>query len=159
DDNPQYDALSYTWGSPIDPVAITLNNQPFNVTQGLHLALTSFRLPTTPRTLWIDAICINQFSIPERNVEVRRMRTIYKRCAHTLIWLGPAFKNSDVLLDFMAWEDRRLLDPTYERCMADSSFQHIWVALKQLTELPYWQRMWIVQEVAFGTSPQVCVGS
>ncbi|KAK0120453.1 hypothetical protein ONS96_010667 [Cadophora gregata f. sp. sojae] len=171
DDNPQYDALSYTWGSPVDPIAITLNDQTFNVTQGLHLALTSFRLPSAPRTLWIDAVCINQFSIPERNVEVRRMRTIYKRCAHTLIWLGPAFENSDILLEFMAWEDRRLLDPTldgltdkeaserYERCMADTSFQHIWVALKQLTELPYWKRMWIVQEVAFGTSPQVCVGS
>jgi len=171
DNNPEYDALSYTWGSPIDPVAITLNDQAFNVTQSLHLALTSLRLPNTPRTLWIDAICINQFSIPERNVEVRRMRTIYKRCAHTLIWLGPAFRNSDILLEFMAWEDKRLLDPNldgltdkeaserYERCMADMKYQDIWVALKELTELPYWQRMWIVQEVAFGTSPQVCVGS
>ena len=33
DNNPEYDALSYTWGSPIDPVAITLNDQAFNVTQ------------------------------------------------------------------------------------------------------------------------------
>lgn len=25
DDNPQYDALSYTWGSSIDPIAIRAN--------------------------------------------------------------------------------------------------------------------------------------
>ncbi|KAJ9640903.1 hypothetical protein H2199_005571 [Coniosporium tulheliwenetii] len=171
DESPRYEALSYTWGSPVDPIAITLNDQPFHVTRSLHEALCHLRPKNASRTLWIDAICINQLSIPERNAQVRIMRTIYRQSQQTLIWLGPAFKNSDLMMDFIGWEDERLLNPTldggdddwaaarYYRAMQEPRLLHIWEALYELSQRPYWKRMWIVQEIAFGTAPQVCVGT
>ncbi|KAL5316202.1 hypothetical protein ACEPPN_015247 [Leptodophora sp. 'Broadleaf-Isolate-01'] len=167
----KYEALSYCWGSIHNPIAILLDNREFYVTRNLHEALCQFRLQDKPRTLWIDAICINQQSIPERNSQVLLMRTIYIRSSTTLIWIGPAFKDSDKMMDFISLEDKRLLDPTidggdeawaaarYARAMEDPLLKPVWVALLKLCQQPYWFRMWIVQEAVFGTAPQICVGS
>ncbi|KAF4626322.1 hypothetical protein G7Y89_g11839 [Cudoniella acicularis] len=172
-DRPLYEALSYTWGSPSDPATITLDDHDFRVTQSLHSALLHFRLPNAPRTIWIDAICINQLSIRERNAQVQIMREIYQRAAKTLIWIGPAFENSDALMDFMAEEDelQRLAGLSEDaeaadwaaadvcRKMKDPDMMGVWKALQKLCEQFYWTRMWIVQEAAFGGDPQVYVGA
>jgi hypothetical protein len=39
---------------------------------------------------WIDAICINQSDVAERNQEVRRMDTIYNSASMAVGWLGPS---------------------------------------------------------------------
>jgi hypothetical protein len=41
-------------------------------------------------TWWIDAICINQASLPERSSQVAMMRSIYSTAFQTLIYLGPS---------------------------------------------------------------------
>lgn len=38
---------------------------------------------------WIDAICINQNSIPERSAQVKIMGDIYAKARTVLVWLGP----------------------------------------------------------------------
>lgn len=38
--------------------------------------------------LWIDAICINQSDIKEREEQVARMAHIYKRARRVVVWLG-----------------------------------------------------------------------
>lgn len=40
------------------------------------------------RFYWIDAICINQQNIPERNVHVVEMGRIYKQADMVIAWLG-----------------------------------------------------------------------
>jgi hypothetical protein len=59
----EYDALSYTWGSPLRIREIFLDGKQFFVTQNLERALRNLRQPDGPRVMWIDAICINQFDI------------------------------------------------------------------------------------------------
>jgi Heterokaryon incompatibility protein (HET) len=46
---------------------------------GLFLtkALTAFRLPFTSRRIWVDALCINQNDIVERQSQVRLMGAVY----------------------------------------------------------------------------------
>ena len=39
------------------------------------------------RLLWIDAICINQTDIDERNAQVAIMGDIYKEASRVLVWL------------------------------------------------------------------------
>ena len=41
------------------------------------------------RTLWIDAVCINQADIVERSQQVAQMKDIYSNGASNLIYLGP----------------------------------------------------------------------
>jgi len=45
------------------------------------------RLPHTSRTLWIDAVCINQKDLLERGPQVALMGQIYSRCTANLIHL------------------------------------------------------------------------
>lgn len=80
----QYDALSYVWGSTDNPVTITVRSalltedSSLSVTQNLAVALKHLCSSNTPRTLWIDAICIDQKNMQERSEQVLRMNDIYR---------------------------------------------------------------------------------
>ena len=50
---------------------------------------------------WIDALCINQNDIDERNEQVKRMRDMYKQAFITLIWLGQGADDSDQAIDLL----------------------------------------------------------
>jgi hypothetical protein len=68
---PPYDALSYAWGSGgLRGLTITLNSVHLEITAELDEALRRLRHPDSKRRLWIDAMCINQGAIAERNVQV-----------------------------------------------------------------------------------------
>lgn len=69
DDHPKYEALSYTWGNLNEPQKIILDGDSFVVTDNLMAALQqlSQRRGASASLIWIDAICINQLSISERN--------------------------------------------------------------------------------------------
>jgi hypothetical protein len=47
----RYEALSYTWGSPEDPVEIRIDNKKFEVRQNLWSALNALRMPRKTRAL------------------------------------------------------------------------------------------------------------
>lgn len=76
-DTPKYEALSYVWGDPSIRIPILLDEHPFGVTQNLGLALRFLRLPTDNRTLWIDAICVNQDDLDERSAQLQLVKNIY----------------------------------------------------------------------------------
>ena len=56
---------------------------------GLARALIAFRLPDQTRRIWVDAICINQNDLTERQSQVRLMGALYGKAEHVLCWLGP----------------------------------------------------------------------
>ncbi|KAL1628591.1 hypothetical protein SLS56_005823 [Neofusicoccum ribis] len=85
---PSYEAISYVWGSVSARTSLHCNTQALSVTQNLGDALKRFRLPTTPRVVWVDGLCINQADDREKGHHVKRMRLIYKRAARVLVWLG-----------------------------------------------------------------------
>ncbi|KAF7914568.1 uncharacterized protein EAF01_000974 [Botrytis porri] len=66
-DEPVYEILSYVWGNPTNKRDSTLQRVSFPVTTNLESALRYLRYRDLPRVLWIDAICINQEDIPERD--------------------------------------------------------------------------------------------
>lgn len=85
-----YEALSYTWGTSDNKIEIQVNGHPIEAGPNLFAAMTRFRDPTEIRTLWIDALCINQSSIEERTQQVRLMTLIYSKAAKVLVWLGES---------------------------------------------------------------------
>jgi hypothetical protein len=110
---PEYEALFYVWGNPKITLPIKLAydvmlprpselpidrifNVPeeqfqfhdFQVTTNLESALRHLRHESIGRTMWIDAICINQNDIPEREQLVRKMGSIYKDASRVAVWLG-----------------------------------------------------------------------
>ena len=118
DQAPTYEALSYTWGSPDDKLPITLCSRSFEVAHNLYGALQHLRKEwslgqyarrTSHRRLWIDAVCINQEDIEERNRQVRLIWFIYAKAARVLVWLGEEQDNSDLGMEMV-----RLLNLRFE---------------------------------------------
>ncbi|PMD61957.1 uncharacterized protein K444DRAFT_485653, partial [Hyaloscypha bicolor E] len=88
DNLPDYEALPYVWGCQDDYQMIELNGMAWHVTRNLFFALSRLRSPDKDRTVWIDALSINQVNIPEINVQVMRLCTIYSRASCALICLS-----------------------------------------------------------------------
>lgn len=69
---------------------ISLNSRPVDVPTSSAKALRRFRPLSGVRSLWIDAVCINQDDVRERNAQVSIMHHIYEKSVGSLIWLGDA---------------------------------------------------------------------
>ncbi|KAF5005965.1 hypothetical protein FDECE_7634 [Fusarium decemcellulare] len=97
----QYEAISYTWGDEELTESILVNGHHFNLKPNLSSALSALRHRKTPRTIWVDAICINQLDESERNHQVWQMYDIYSRATAVNVWLGEATEGSDKGIDFL----------------------------------------------------------
>ncbi|KAF2211999.1 hypothetical protein CERZMDRAFT_42088 [Cercospora zeae-maydis SCOH1-5] len=85
---PLYETISYAGGVCDQRYSITINNVALNVPLSTKAALHRMRLARDERTVWIDAICINQNDIFERGAQVSIMATIYMYGTRNLIFLG-----------------------------------------------------------------------
>lgn len=98
-----YEALSYVWGARNGSRPTECMGKVLPVTPNCESALRHLRLKNKARTLWIDAICIDQEvnveSTEERNVQVELMGKIYQKAFRTLCWLGEA---NDYTAELMA---------------------------------------------------------
>lgn len=153
DDNPTYEALSYVWGDPRVTKPIDLHGHPFPVTSNLFSALKHLRLRDTERVLWVDALCINQDDNRERSSQVPYMRHIYSQATTVLIFLGEAWKGSNVvvgLIKTLATKPFLHLDPRMEPSVMSHGFNlEDFDLLRWIFEffhLPWWNRLWTVQE-------------
>lgn len=91
--NTSYEALSYTWGEPEFPKVIHVNDssgksQYIRITQNLYNALQRLRKVDAPRSMWIDALCIDQADLQEKGHQVAHMGQIFRRADRVVIWLG-----------------------------------------------------------------------
>jgi hypothetical protein len=88
-----YNALSYVWGAPIFSKWLYEEDSKTHIpiTENLFNALYRLerRYPVRPWRVWVDAVCIDQSSLEERNHQVKIMASIYSRAAKVLVWLGP----------------------------------------------------------------------
>ncbi|SMY20751.1 unnamed protein product [Zymoseptoria tritici ST99CH_1A5] len=96
-ERPVYEALSYVWGDPKITKYVMVHGALFPVTMNLESALRHLRDKNDPRTLWIDAICINQNVTDgredkERHGQVRMMGQVYTIATRVIIWLGAGDK-------------------------------------------------------------------
>ena len=160
-DNPEYEALSYCWGSRVDITRIVCGSGYIEVTRNLASALRRLRpklaadAPALPRTIWADAVCINQSDIPERSLQVLHMRRIYETAQQVLVWLEAAPNPLD---------DRVAMDMIRSLARADAVSQnpfsgfgwhgdvpHVvhenWAKFSAFLRKEYFRRSWIVQEV------------
>lgn len=89
DGRPEYAALSYTWGDTTLNRNIICGGRNLPVTQYLDTALRRFRASTW-WMIWVDAVCIDQSNISERNQQVSMMKHIYSQAKMVFVYLGEA---------------------------------------------------------------------
>jgi hypothetical protein len=164
DHPPHYKALSYVWGDVNDFMQIRLNGEAFNVGVNLWHAIRRLRHLDKPEVFWIDALCINQNDIPERNAQVLIMGDIYEQAEEVVIWLGEEADDSSLAFDliriwgaaghfFSGSVDRLPIESEVaQRLLNDLSTTAFEprrsLALLRLLIRPYWRRIWVLQEVA-----------
>ncbi|KAI0120794.1 heterokaryon incompatibility protein-domain-containing protein [Hypoxylon sp. NC0597] len=90
EDGPEYQALSYAWGSPHVTRPILVNEVEMKVTVNLETALRRLRRKHSDVVLW----CINQKDFDERRDQVQRMRQIYSQAAAVVVFLGDGKTHS-----------------------------------------------------------------
>lgn len=172
---PRYDALSYVWGEESSARRLIIIDDchrgecKLMVTENLFFALRRLRLTSATRTLWVDAVSINQKDNEEKNVQVAMMRDIYARARQTFVWLGKASDNSDYALQLVPELIRAAevdapdnvknlwaLDD-HQRVLPEAHEQ-IWYDLFKVLKRPWFYRAWIVQELAVSKHVVVLCG-
>jgi hypothetical protein len=153
-----YAALSYTWGDSNLSRQILINDYIFRVTDNLEEYLRAWVEDPTPPYfgIWIDAICINQQDLEERSVQVKRMRDIYQQAFVVAAWLGAEEEGSDKAIELLTvfanynQGVQEQTDAFIENFRADPNFgpTGYWKALCDFLCRPYWDRLWIIQEIA-----------
>jgi hypothetical protein len=88
-----FEAVSYCWGRASEQVTLSLeyegNDNEFLISASVERLLKHLRREDGQiRTLWLDAICINQSDPMERAQQVSLMGTLYSVATTVNIWLG-----------------------------------------------------------------------
>ncbi|KAL2198994.1 heterokaryon incompatibility protein-domain-containing protein [Corynascus similis CBS 632.67] len=127
-----YEALSYVWGSEEKPHSPT------------HHSLN--------RIIWIDAICINQSDTEERNRQVQFMAEIFAKATRVVVWLEEATTGGDrthgetTTDSNQALEEIRVAaDRQTTKALNSMTNQQ---AVLTLLQRSWFQRIWVLQEVA-----------
>jgi hypothetical protein len=151
DTAPPYNALSYVWGSTEHLVPLTCNtSHTLHITHNLSGVLHEYLRRGDLTPLWVDALCINQTSIPERTAQVRLMQQIYRLASLVIIWLGPSHPTDELALETLKainapWGTCR--DPAVWDAHLTSTLPEIcYFALATFLSRPWFTRIWIVQE-------------
>lgn len=131
----KYEALSYTWGDPNPRYDVHCSSKKVGVGRNLYQALLHLRRPDEERTLWVDALCINQRDAKEKSRQIPLMWKIYSQSENTLIWLGEAdeetsnaFKTSECIQEY--------LRPYLARCFGEDRSLLKWLGFKRWSSLP-----------------------
>jgi hypothetical protein len=172
-----YEAFSYVWGTDESEVCLYIENtgdhtqkRLLPLRENLETALRHLRYRDKPRTVWVDALCINQRDVAERNEQVHRMGSIYRTASRVVVWLGEAASESRLAMNAMQYLGQQveytidgwfLQHPKaaekewFHRNASLPYNENVWTALEKLFERAWFERLWVVQEIALGNRHSV----
>ncbi|GIZ48050.1 hypothetical protein CKM354_001112500 [Cercospora kikuchii] len=159
-DSCSYETISYCWGDASLQSSITVNCGNINVPYSAMAAVRRVRSRDRARVVWIDAICINQRDNVEKGTQVALMSTIYSNGMHNLVWLGDDdVGHASAVLDYLqskkiqvqqAFKDREEFEEKLSQGDLGKFFRteldHY--LLRELYDLPWFRRLWVLQEAA-----------
>ena len=167
-----YEALSYTWGPPIAHVtvdnvsnpSIFLQSYVVDVTPNLYTALCCLRHDYEQRVLWIDAICINQEDLKEKELQVQLMSLIYERAKEVIVWLGGEQEDDGAAIDMIKRLHGAL--PSFEKSRWSVYEEYGlppfagpgWHSLVKFLQKRWFSRTWVIQEVVKAQSVLILCG-
>lgn len=108
-------------------------------------ALESLRTSETTRVLWVDALCINQPDLKEKEHQIPLMGEIYKTAASVVVYLGQPTEQTETDMQHL----RSFLRPHIRGEAAP--WAHIAIpdlerSISNVLDRPWFERMWTVQE-------------
>ncbi|TGO16027.1 hypothetical protein BTUL_0033g00650 [Botrytis tulipae] len=151
-----YEALSYVWGGFDDPPhCIYINGDSLSITANLHVALLRLRNHNLERVIWVDALCINQQDDREKGLQIQLMPRIYGQAAQAIVYFGEAADDSDMALESI----RVAADDENEKPGNSLASKRNQESILSLLKRPWFQRIWVLQEVGLARSIMIVCGS
>jgi hypothetical protein len=151
--HPSYTALSYSWGPPEPTRKIKLHGRSFRVRENLADFLQKAYRPHEDGYIWIDAICIDQKNVEEKNHQLPLMSHIFYQASKVIVWLGLGDRRLESALKSAANADMRRAK---ELCRSREDQRQL---VKLFQRNNYWTRVWIIQEIMFSHDIFVRCGS
>jgi Heterokaryon incompatibility protein (HET) len=143
-------AVSHVWGNDDRTLKILMNGQSYFVTPQLwqFLLLAVERVPD--KSLWIDAICINQSNVAEKQTQLPLMGLIFSKAQKLIAWLDSPINvrdSSPTSADPNCTAALAIADDACDIFECLEKEEEIFQALLRLFFHKYWSRVWIVQEI------------
>lgn len=151
--DPEYEALSYTWGERGKKGYIRCDGEQVAIRQELFDALEALRRPNRERILWVDAICINQCDQAELGQQVTIMGDIYASSQQVLIWLGKGTSKTADVLKVLKKASKDSVQSHGASGLGHSQadtkeiFGFDWSSASELFDHSYFHRAWTLQEM------------
>ncbi|KXT11105.1 hypothetical protein AC579_656 [Pseudocercospora musae] len=168
-----YEALSYCWGNEdADQSVFVLNDEsqastPYtqiykprkiSITPNLHAALCHLRMSRRAVSLWIDALCMDQGKLDERQEQVSRMAEIYSKAHRVLVWLGDGDARTKSAIRLA--NDIVGANPDASTVgLYDVSRAKAWSDFGYLVRSSWFSRRWVIQELALAQEATVHCGN
>ncbi|KAF2250166.1 HET-domain-containing protein [Trematosphaeria pertusa] len=161
---PPYEAISYTWGEPILSHQLECEGQIIEVTASVDNLLRRLRKSTSPRSLWVDSVCINQKDNEEKNIQVQMMGQIYSRAHKVHVWLGETLPHDRIewLFSFFremavaGHDDGKIME--WRALLSNPWQKDAETTVDRFLARPWFRRRWILQEVALAVDMTVRCG-
>ncbi|RYP40427.1 hypothetical protein DL769_011768 [Monosporascus sp. CRB-8-3] len=152
---PPYEAVSYCWGDPTPSEQMMIDGCVFKLTQSAYKLLLARRSFWRPRWIWIDAICINQQDEVEKSTQVRLMQEIYKRASQVVVFPGGGIVQARLasIMLYEVFAAQKTYEGTgldFNKFFSADRQSPRWHAFSDLFRSPYFDRVWVIQEVAVG---------
>ncbi|KAJ9503196.1 hypothetical protein H2202_001350 [Exophiala xenobiotica] len=149
--SPKYCAMSYSWGAPVPASAlkeIFIQGESVWIRPTLCSFLETMATCYPRMSMWIDAICINQGDVEERNHQISIMGEIYKTAREVYAWLGSGDDDTNYAIEHVENSNpqTRFDQAIFSTCA------------EKLFRLPYWTRRWVIQEFALAQELIVVCG-
>ena len=153
----EYEALSYVWGRYYPGCYVNIDNTRLEIFGSLDDALRHLRLKNDIRYIWADSICINQSDIEEKTQQVMLMIDIYRKAQSVNIWLGLSNEHSTIGMETLSF---LASDADFNAAPPWKQYPPLLLSagLRDIMLRPYFQRIWVVQEVTVATHLRVIVG-
>jgi hypothetical protein len=140
-----YEALSYTWGSSdkaTDSIQVLSDSEAYYIAihSNLGAALRRLRKPLKPTYWWIDALCINQNDVAEKNTQLPLMPEIYGHADSVAVWLGPEYDRSDHAFKFL---QDSLMTTEFDDFICELDRKDAFVGVVHLMKRPWFTRRWV----------------
>jgi hypothetical protein len=155
-----YTALSYCWGAKSQKPVIEIEGEKVTITPNLFAALRQLRNVTDTVKIWVDAVCIDQLNLEERESQVSMMGQIYQHARIVYAWLGEEADGSEAGMSLL--QNLQIIcfggNISQLKSLRRESFIIGWRALIPLLRRSYWTRAWILQEILVAENVMVCCG-
>jgi len=137
-DRPKFTTLSYVWGDKVSPcptLVILPHAVHLEISANCLHALRMIRKQFGAVTIWVDAVCINQDDIHEKESQIPLLQSIYSSARVGYVWLGESNRGLDLAANRLKRRAATLRRLSLDCLRARSRRKQMWELVKYTWKL------------------------